>query len=51
MGRWCGDGWGEGGYTMVAMAKGTNSSFKVTRPEGRMKSFDGFEAEVKALLG
>lgn len=42
---------GDGGYTMVAMAKGTNSSFKVTLPEKRMKSFDRFEAEVRRLLG
>ena len=42
---------GSEGYTMVAMQKRTNATFKITRPEKGLRGFDDFEADVRRLLG
>lgn len=38
-------------YTLVSMAKGTNTGFKLILPPSKLHSFDSFSEEVAKVLG
>ncbi len=37
-------------HSLVSMAKGSNATFKITKKETLLRSFDLFESDVKAMM-